>query len=195
MCPRLNPTSQWSEAMVRVEAGRLSSNQAPGGRAGGPPDTSNPGQPARHFESGTTELNRRPSRSDSGGPLHAPVGGATPQAVTGVRHPDRVRRPRVDPVLGGEVVERRQPVGIVGDLLHRLGELRPVGPRERRDSLCSSGVFRAHPRGDPAMAQEPGQAHRRTPPRGGCRRGRRRCRRRLRGRCRCGERRARGWGR
>lgn len=41
----------------------------------------------------------------------------------------------MDPVLGGEVVERQQIIDVVGDLLHRLGELRAVGLLEHRDGL------------------------------------------------------------
>jgi hypothetical protein len=37
---------------------------------------------------------------------------------------------KMDPVLGGEVVERQQLVGVVGDLLDGLGALRAAGRRE-----------------------------------------------------------------
>jgi hypothetical protein len=41
----------------------------------------------------------------------------------------------MDPVLGGEVVERQQLVDLAGDLLDGLGELRPVRLLERGDRL------------------------------------------------------------
>src|SRR4051812_22360915 len=45
--------------------------------------------------------------------------------------PNGVRGPQVDPVLGGEVVERQQLVDVVGDLPDGFAELRPVRRRER----------------------------------------------------------------
>lgn len=49
-----------------------------------------------------------------------------PQAHGGERGLDRIRGPRVDPVLGWEVEECQQLVLIVSDLLDGLGELRVV---------------------------------------------------------------------
>jgi hypothetical protein len=40
---------------------------------------------------------------------------------------DFIRGPQVNPVLGGVVVERQQPLEIVGDLRNGLAELRSVG--------------------------------------------------------------------
>jgi hypothetical protein len=42
---------------------------------------------------------------------------------------------QVDPVLGGEVVQREEHVEVVGDLGHRLGPLRSVEVLERLDRL------------------------------------------------------------
>ncbi|WP_218010286.1 hypothetical protein [Actinomadura chibensis] len=47
------------------------------------------------------------------------------QAHGGEGRLDRVRGPQVEAVLGGEVEERRQFGFIIGDLLHRFGELAP----------------------------------------------------------------------
>jgi hypothetical protein len=48
----------------------------------------------------------------------------------------------VDPVFGGEVVERQQLGQVVGDLRGGLGELRPVGGVERLHGVeCVLLVF------------------------------------------------------
>lgn len=55
---------------------------------------------------------------------------------------DRVRCSEVDPVFGGEIVERQEFTGLVGDLLHRLWLLRAVGAIEVLDGLlCVVAVF------------------------------------------------------
>ena len=48
---------------------------------------------------------------------------------------DFIRGPQVNPVLGGVVVERQQPLEIVGDLRDGLAELRSVGGFERAHGI------------------------------------------------------------
>lgn len=65
-----------------------------------------------------------------------------PQPGSGESRLNRVRGAQVDPVLGGEVVEGRQLVHVVGGLLDGLGELPAVGLGERGHSpLCMVAVL------------------------------------------------------
>jgi hypothetical protein len=64
-----------------------------------------------------------------------PAGDLGPQLDRGERGLDGVRGPQVDPVLGREVVDRQQLLGVVGDLRDGLGPLGAVGLRERLDRL------------------------------------------------------------
>jgi hypothetical protein len=58
--------------------------------------------------------------------------------------PDGVGGAQVDPVLGGEVIERQQHLDIVGDLRDGLGKLRPVGGLEGLHGVeCVPLVFGA----------------------------------------------------
>ncbi len=85
--------------------------------------------------SGLGGLDELEDHGEGGGRATGAAGDLGPQADSGEGGLDRMGRPQVDPVLGGEVVERQQLVGVVGDLLDGLGKLRPVGLLERCDGL------------------------------------------------------------
>ena len=67
------------------------------------------------------------------------LGDLGPQADRGEGGLDRVGGLEMGPVLGGEVEERQQHLGLVDDLGHRLGPLRTEGVRERRDRRLGMG--------------------------------------------------------
>ncbi|GED83205.1 hypothetical protein TNCT6_02900 [Streptomyces sp. 6-11-2] len=71
-------------------------------------------------------LDELENHRQGGGAGAGAAGDLGAQADGGERGLDRVGRPQVDPVLGGEIVERQQLGLVVGDLLDGLGELRAV---------------------------------------------------------------------
>ena len=103
---------------------------------------------------------------DAGGPGAGALGDPLAQPDGGEGRLDRVRGAQVDPVLGGEVVERQQHVEVVGDLRDGLGPLGAVarprtpsppprrGPCPRR---CRSPPAPPSRRGAPTSAARRGR--------------------------------------